>query len=144
MSSTADDSRAQKSSGRRPEGPAHDRKGSGFQTFKRTLSEFSEDNLTDWAAALTYYAVLSVFPALLAMVAVVGLVGDPHAITKDLTTLVQLDRAGVGGQDVQGPDPGVDQEQRDGRDPGDRRDPRGAVERVGVCRRVHARVQSDL
>ena len=88
MSSTADDSRAQKSSGRRPEGPAHDRKGSGFQTFKRTLSEFSEDNLTDWAAALTYYAVLSVFPALLAMVAVVGLVGDPHAITKDLTTLV--------------------------------------------------------
>ena len=52
-----------------------------MQTFKRTLTEFSEDNLTDWAAALT-------FPALLAMVAVVGLVGDPHTITKELTTLV--------------------------------------------------------
>ena len=32
------------------------------QTVKRTLSEFSEDNLTDSAAALTYYAILSIFP----------------------------------------------------------------------------------
>ena len=85
---TAGDSDEQKRSARRPEGPAHDRSGSGLQTVKRTLTEFSEDNLTDWAASLTYYAVLSVFPALLAMVAVVGLVGDPHTITKDLTTLV--------------------------------------------------------
>ncbi|MGI8413242.1 MAG: YihY/virulence factor BrkB family protein [Solirubrobacteraceae bacterium] len=53
------------------------------------MSEFREDNLTDWAAALTYYAVLSIFPALLAMVAVVGLVADPHTITKDLTDIVK-------------------------------------------------------
>ncbi len=78
----------QKRSGRRPEGPAHARKGSLGQTLKRTLTEFQEDDLTDWAAALTYYAVLSVFPALLAMVAVVGLVGDPATITKELTKLV--------------------------------------------------------
>jgi len=78
----------QKSSGRRPEGPAHARKGSALQTLKRTVTEFSEDNLTDWAASLTYYAVLSIFPALLAMVAVVGLVGDPATITKELTKLV--------------------------------------------------------
>src|SRR3984885_15132846 len=64
----------EKRSGRRPEGPAHARKGSATQTIKRTLTEFSEDNLTDAAAALTYYAILSIFPALLALVALVGLV----------------------------------------------------------------------
>lgn len=78
----------EKRSGRRPEGPAHERKASAFQTIKRTLTEFSEDNLTDWAAALTYYAVLSIFPALVALVAIVGLVGNPQTITKDLTDIV--------------------------------------------------------
>ncbi|MEO8687395.1 MAG: YihY/virulence factor BrkB family protein [Solirubrobacteraceae bacterium] len=78
----------QKRSGRRPEGPAHARKGSTIQTLKRTMAEFSEDNLTDSAAALTYYAVLSIFPALLAMISIVGLVGDPKTIIKVLTDVV--------------------------------------------------------
>jgi membrane protein len=43
--------------------------------LKRTVGEFREDNLTDWAAALTYYGILSIFPALLALVSIVGLVG---------------------------------------------------------------------
>src|SRR5579875_2262156 len=77
--------REQKRSGRRPEGPPHARKGSVFQTAKRTLSEFKEDNLTDVAAALTYYAVLSIFPALVALIALVGLVANPQTITKELT-----------------------------------------------------------
>jgi membrane protein len=80
--------RGQKLSGRRPEGPPHARKGSVFQTTKRTLSEFKEDNLTDVAAALTYYAVLSIFPALVALIALVGLVGNPQTITRQLTKLV--------------------------------------------------------
>jgi membrane protein len=78
----------EKRSGRQPEGPAHPRKGSMVQTLKRTVSEFSEDRLTDSAAALTYYAVLSIFPALLAMVSIVGLVGDPQTITKALTDII--------------------------------------------------------
>lgn len=45
-------------------------------TLKRTVKEFSDDNLTHWAAALTYYAVLSIFPALLAVVSILGLVGS--------------------------------------------------------------------
>jgi membrane protein len=45
--------------------------------LKRTVQEFREDNLTDWAAALTYYGVLSLFPALLVFVSLVGLIGDP-------------------------------------------------------------------
>jgi membrane protein len=74
--------------GRRPEGPPHARRGSAAQTIKRTLTEFREDNLTDRAASLTYYAVLSIFPALAALVAVVGLFGDPRTITRELTNLV--------------------------------------------------------
>ena len=43
--------------------------------LRRTFSEFNEDNLTDWAAALTYYGILSVFPALIALVSLLGLIG---------------------------------------------------------------------
>src|SRR6186713_3577931 len=52
-----------------------DTKPSLFATLKRTLTEFSQDNLTDWAAALTYYGVLAIFPALIALVSILGLVG---------------------------------------------------------------------
>ena len=45
-------------------------------TFVRTLREYKEDNLTDWAAALTYYSVLSIFPAMLVLVALLGLFGQ--------------------------------------------------------------------
>src|SRR3954466_10299630 len=45
-------------------------------TLKRPSREFKEDNLTDWAAALTYYGILSIFPALLALISVVGLAGS--------------------------------------------------------------------
>jgi membrane protein len=57
-------------------------------TLKRTLKEFSEDNLTDWAAALTYYAVLALFPALLAMLSLVGLLVDPGRLTEALTAVI--------------------------------------------------------
>lgn len=73
---------------REPEGPGHERKGRLGQTLKRTITEFKEDNGTDWAAALTYYSVLSIFPALIALVSIVGLVGDPKKVTKDLTDIV--------------------------------------------------------
>jgi len=88
-SADTDPDTERKRSGRQPEGPSHPRKGSVLQTLKRTVSEFSEDNLTDSAAALTYYAVLSIFPALLAMVSIVGLVGDPQTITRVLTDIVR-------------------------------------------------------
>src|SRR5256885_2223893 len=62
--------------GRRPSAPT-DLGGSGFfAVLKRTVREFREDNLTDWAAALTYYGVLAIFPALIALVSVLGLVGN--------------------------------------------------------------------
>jgi membrane protein len=57
-------------------------------TLKRTVAEFREDNLTDWAAALTYYSLLSIFPALIAMVSLIGLFGDPQSTTESLTEIV--------------------------------------------------------
>ena len=59
-----------------------------LDTLRRTVREFQDDNLTDWAAALTYYAVLSLFPALIALVSIVGLVGDPQEVTDTLTEIV--------------------------------------------------------
>jgi membrane protein len=44
--------------------------------LKRTFREFREDNLTDRAAALTYYSVLAIFPALIVLVSILGLVGE--------------------------------------------------------------------
>ncbi|MEJ8654582.1 YihY/virulence factor BrkB family protein [Streptomyces sp. MS1.AVA.3] len=78
--------------------------------MKRTLREFKEDNLTDWAAALTYYGVLAIFPALLALVSVLGLMGPstidsliknlssiaPGAVRSILTTVLEQLKGGQG------------------------------------------------
>jgi membrane protein len=70
----------------RPEGAAA--KTGTFATLKRTATEFMEDNLSDWAAALTYYGLLALFPALIAMVSLIGLVGDPQSTTSSLTEII--------------------------------------------------------
>jgi membrane protein len=61
---------------------------SAFQTLKRTVTEFRDDNLGDWAAALTYYGLLALFPALIALVSVIGLVADPEETTRKLTEII--------------------------------------------------------
>ena len=47
-----------------------------WPVLTRTIGEFREDNLTDWAAALTYYGVLAIFPALIVLVSILGLIGE--------------------------------------------------------------------
>jgi membrane protein len=59
-----------------------------WPTLKRTVQEFQEDNLTDWAATLTYYGLLALFPALIVLVSLVGLLGDPESTTNTLTDIV--------------------------------------------------------
>ncbi|MEU8801856.1 YihY/virulence factor BrkB family protein [Spirillospora sp. NPDC048819] len=65
-----------------PGGPAALPAGSWIQALKRAVGEFKNDDLTTWAAALTYYAVLSIFPAILVVVSLVGLAGE--SATDDL------------------------------------------------------------
>ncbi|WP_242887907.1 YihY/virulence factor BrkB family protein [Actinomadura litoris] len=52
------------------------------QAAKRAAGEYKRDNLSDWAAALTYYSVLSIFPAMLVVVSVIGLAGT--SVSNDL------------------------------------------------------------
>jgi membrane protein len=56
-------------------GPTDISRSSWVDAFKRTVKAFKADQLTDWAAALTYYGVLAIFPALLVVVSVLGLIG---------------------------------------------------------------------
>ncbi|HEY7256015.1 MAG TPA: YihY/virulence factor BrkB family protein [Solirubrobacterales bacterium] len=57
-------------------------------TLRRTATKFRKGNLSDWAAALTYYGLLSLFPALIAMVSLIGLFGDPRSTTASLTEII--------------------------------------------------------
>jgi membrane protein len=59
-----------------------------WPALKRTVAEFRDDNLADWAAALTYYGLLSLFPGLIALVSIVGLVGDPRGATQTITEII--------------------------------------------------------
>src|SRR3954466_5985430 len=61
---------------RAPHGPTELGGRSWFAVLRRTVKEFRRDNLTDWAAALTYYGILAIFPALLAAVSILGLIGQ--------------------------------------------------------------------
>jgi membrane protein len=72
-------------------------------TLKRTASEFIEDNLADWAAALTYYGLLALFPALIAMVSLIGLVGDPKSTTATLTEIITSIGPQSGAETFSGP-----------------------------------------
>jgi membrane protein len=59
-----------------PESPSDLKARSWGGILKRTFKGFQSNNLTDWAAALTYYGILSIFPALIVLVSVLGLIGE--------------------------------------------------------------------
>ena len=71
-----------------PDDPTDLPKRSWLATGKRTFSEFRDDDLTDWAAALTYYGILSLFPALIALVSILGLVVSRQTITRVVTDTI--------------------------------------------------------
>ena len=82
---------------RKPSNPTDLGARSWKKVVKRTAAEFQEDNLTDWAAALTYYAVLALFPGLIVLVSLLGLLGSPDTFTALLEIVRQV-----------GPDSAVD------------------------------------
>ncbi len=69
---------------RKPSSPIRLTRHAWWGVLRRTVTEFRDDDLTDWAAALTYYGMLSLFPAIIAMISLVGLVGDPQTTTEAL------------------------------------------------------------
>lgn len=83
--------------------PSKLRKHSLRATLNRTVAEFRDDNLGDWAAALTYYGLLSLFPMLIALVAIVGLFGDPGSTTRTVTDIVTRIGPQSGAQTFSGP-----------------------------------------
>ena len=81
---------------RKPDSPTDLNKPTFVYTLKKTLREFTGDQCTDLAAALTYYSVLALFPGLLAVVSILGLVGQADATIKTLLQII----GNVGSQQV--------------------------------------------
>jgi membrane protein len=71
-----------------PPGPTALPRDSWRETLARTGRRFLANKLNHWGAALTYYAVLSLFPALLVLVSLVGLFANPASVTRVLTDTV--------------------------------------------------------
>lgn len=67
---------------RRPDQPTELPRRAWPGVLKRTLREYKADNLGDLAAALTYRGVLAIFPMLIVIVSVLGLLG--HSVTQSL------------------------------------------------------------
>jgi membrane protein len=72
-----------------PDAPTKLPKRSWGAVLKGSVREFKDDELTDRAAALTYYGILSLFPALLVLVSILGLTGK-STTDKVLNNLKQL------------------------------------------------------
>lgn len=81
---------------RKPDSPDDLTKRSWGYVLRTTVREFGHDQCTDLAAALTYYAVLAIAPGLLAVVSILGLVGDGQQLVEDLVSTA----AGIVGQDT--------------------------------------------
>jgi membrane protein len=73
---------------RKPESPSDLTKPSTFYVLRKTAREFQHDQCTDLAAALTYYAVLSLFPAVLVVVSLLGVFGQGRRTTDAVLDIV--------------------------------------------------------
>ena len=83
----------------KPESPTDISRAGWRFTAKAALAEFQRDQCTDLAAALTYYSILSVFPALLALVSLLGVFGQGKETTDALLDILrQLGQGDVADQ----------------------------------------------
>lgn len=88
---------------RKPRKPSQLRGRTWLGVLKRSVVGFSKDNCTDWAAALTYYGVLSLFPGAIVLVALVGLFADGERAVDTILGLLKDLGAGSAVQGLQGP-----------------------------------------
>jgi membrane protein len=80
----AEDEPASQAGGSAPDKPTELGGGSWLAAGRRTVREFKDDFLQDRAAALTYYGVLAIFPGILVLVSLLGLLGQSS--TQSLVT----------------------------------------------------------
>lgn len=86
----------------KPDAPTKLTKPTWKYIARKTLREFSDDQCTDLAAALTYYAVLALFPALLAVVSLLGIFGQAGKTDQLIDVLSQMG-AGSVADTIKGP-----------------------------------------
>lgn len=78
---------AEAGAGRSADGPSQIPARGWWQILKRTASQASEDRLMMEAAAVTFYTLLALFPALASLVSIYALVADPATIQGHLSAL---------------------------------------------------------
>jgi membrane protein len=86
-----------------PDSPKDLTKHSWLYVLRKTAREFSKDQCTDLAAALTYYAILALFPAMIALLSLVGLVSDGPKTVNTLLDILKQIGAGSAVQTIGGP-----------------------------------------
>jgi membrane protein len=74
---------------RKPDSPTDLTRRSWFYVLRKTWREFGDDQCTDLAAGLTYYSVLSIFPAGIALMSVLGLFADPQKAVKTVIDAIE-------------------------------------------------------
>ena len=127
----------------KPDSPGDLTKPSWLYVLRKTVREFSKDQCTDLAAALTYYSILALFPAAIALLSLVGLVGQGP---KTVDTLLQIlsDVGATSAADTLEPTLTRTQ-QHTQRRAGLRRRPRSCpVVGIGLCGRLRPRHEPDL
>lgn len=73
----------------KPDSPDDLTRPSWTYVLRKTAREFSRDQCTDVAAALTYYAVLALFPAAIALLSLVGVAGQGPETVRTLMDVVR-------------------------------------------------------
>jgi membrane protein len=87
--SRADDVTPDPEDSRKPDSPTDLTGRSWIYVLRKTLREFGDDHCTDLAAGLTYYAVLALFPAAIALVSLLGVVGQAQNSVKTVLDVLR-------------------------------------------------------
>lgn len=103
MTTTAHHRTPEPEAAEKPDSPADLHPRSWKYVVRKTIREFSSDQCTDIAAALTYYAVLSVFPGLIAVFSLLGVFGQGRAASDAVLDIVQQVAPGDTAETIRGP-----------------------------------------
>jgi membrane protein len=88
---------------RKPPTPARVEKRSWLYVLRRSVREFSSDQCIDSAGALTYFGILSLFPGLLAVFSILGVVGQGDKATSTVLSIVNQVAPGSTSQVIRAP-----------------------------------------